>query len=291
MKRSFDLASALGPIVAVVLIVYGIVLNTDLITKETTVVMSNLINFVDVPSMIIVFGGTLGCLLFMFPMSQFAKIPKHLLIVFMPPKYVPERYIETLVELAKKAREKGLLSLEEDAAKVQDSFLKNGLQLLIDSVDSEKIKQQMEEWLDNLDERHAQERAIYDKGASLAPAFGMIGTLIGLINMLKTLEDVASVGPNMAVALVTTFYGSLLANVIFAPISNKLRTRNDEEFLCMRIVIEGLQAIQAGENPNLIQSRLINMLPAYKQKKLGSKAEKGGYPAEDRGTRGTTSSY
>ncbi len=274
MKRSFDIASAVGPILAIGLIVYGIVLNTDIVTKQTTVVIENLLNFRDVPSMIIVFGGTIGCLLFMFPISQFAKIPKHLMIIFLPPKYVPERYIQMLVDCAKKAREKGLLALESDAAEMKDTFMRNGLQMVVDSVDPEKLKQQMEEWLDNLDGRHAQERALYDKGAALGPAFGMIGTLIGLINMLKTLEDVSSVGPNMAVALVTTFYGSLLANVIFAPISNKLSVRNDEEYLCMRIVIEGLQAIQAGENPNMVQSRLINMLPAHKQKKFGNTAQR-----------------
>ncbi|WP_242964915.1 motility protein A [Scatolibacter rhodanostii] len=274
MKRSFDIASIIGFILAIGLVIFGIVFVVDSETNVGSIVTTNIGSFIDIPSVAIVFGGVLGCLLVMFPMSQFAKIPKHLRIIFMPTQYVPTKYIEVLVECARKAREKGLLALEEDANTQQDEFLRNSLQMVVDSHDPEKVKEEMESWLDSIDERHAQERSFYDKGAALGPAFGMIGTLIGLINMLKTLEDVSSVGPNMAVALVTTFYGSILANVIFAPISNKLRARNDEEYLCMRIICEGVQAIQAGENPNLVQSRLLHLLPAYKQKKYGGSTKR-----------------
>ena len=120
--------------------------------------------------------------------------------------------------------------------------------------------------MDYLDERHAQGRALYDKGASYAPAFGMIGTLIGLINLLKDLSDPSSLGPNMAVALITTFYGTILSNVIFTPISNKLQIRHDEEFLCKMIICEGVQGIQAGENPKFIEERLARLLPSGKYK-------------------------
>lgn len=267
MKRSTDIATFIGLILAFGFMVIGIITNTDPNTKATNLVAGNIWNFYDLTSIAIVVGGTFASLLVMFPIQQFIKIPKHLYIIFMPRKYVPTKYIDIIVECAKKARINGLLALEEDAAQMEDPFLKNSIQMVVDSVDPEKVKLQMESWLDNIDERHAQERAFYDKGASLAPAFGMIGTLIGLINMLKVLEDSTTIGPNMAIALVTTFYGSVLANIIFTPISNKLRVRHEEEYLCMRIICEGVEAIQAGENPKLIQDRLLHILPEYKKKK------------------------
>ena len=275
MKESIDFASIIGLIVALGMVVFGIVTNSDPTTGATTVTFASIKSFLHVPSALIVFGGTLGCLFLMFPLSQIAKVPKHLRIIFMPNQYVPAKYIDTLVECAKKARISGLLALEDDAAKMDDAFLKSSLQMVVDSVDPDEVKSQTEAWLDNIDERHAQERSFYDRGAALGPAFGMIGTLVGLINMLKTLEDVATVGPNMATALITTLYGSLLANVIFAPISNKLRVRHEEEFLCMRIVCEGVQAIQAGENPNLIRGRLLHLLPDYQKNKLEGTNKKG----------------
>ena len=158
---------------------------------------------------------------------------------------------------------------------MDDVFLKNSIQMIVDSVDPENVKVQMESWIDSVEERHLQECSFYEKGAALAPGFGMIGTLIGLINLMKKLDDIDSVGPNMAVALITTFYGSVMANVIFTPIANKLMVRHDEEYLCMRIISEGIQSIQAGENPNLIQERLLHMLPEYKQSKLRKKGLEG----------------
>ena len=144
-------------------------------------------------------------------------------VIFMPREYRIDEYIRILVDEATKARINGLLSLEADLEGMEDAFLKRSLQMLVDGVDASEVKTQLESALNNLDERHAQECALYDQGATLAPAFGMIGTLIGLINMLKNLTDVSTVGPNMSVALVTTFYGSLLANVFFAPRSEERR--------------------------------------------------------------------
>lgn len=273
MKRTVDLASIIGLLLAIGLVLLGVVTSTDAETREISVNFQNLISFFDVTSLLVVVGGTIGCLLLMFPLAQFTKIPKHLFIIFMPKQYKPEEYIDTLMELGKKSRTNGLLALEEDIVEMKDAFLKNTIQMVVDSVDPEKVKIQMEAWLDGVDERHAQERSFYDKGAALAPAFGMVGTLIGLINMLKNLSDIETVGPNMAVALITTLYGSLLANIFFMPISNKLAVRHEEEYLCMQIISEGVQAIQSGENPNLIQERLLQLLPEYKKNKLGNKGE------------------
>lgn len=276
MKRKIDLMSIIGIVLAFGLVLMGIVL-TKVSAEEGggyTINFVNLGSFFDLPSIAIVVGGTFAALMLAFPLEQVTRIPKHLRIIFMPQSFVPEEYIDILVECSKKARINGLLALEEDANTIEDSFLKNSLQMIVDSTDPEKVKIQMESSMMNMEERHIQERAFYDKGAAFAPAFGMIGTLIGLINMLKNLTDIATVGPNMAVALITTFYGSLLANVFFAPIANKLSVRHDEEYLCMQLVYEGVQAIQSGENPNLIEDRLIHILPEYRQKKLQDKGGK-----------------
>ncbi|MEG1165716.1 MAG: MotA/TolQ/ExbB proton channel family protein [Oscillospiraceae bacterium] len=275
MKRKIDIMSIAGLLFGIALVVMGIVLAQNSETKKYEIIFTNLKSFWDPPSVAIVIGGCAAALMLSFPMEVFARIPKHLRIIFSPQKFVPEDYIEIIVECAKKARINGLLALEEDTNTITDSFLKGSLQMIVDSIDPEKVKLQMEAQLDSVEERHTQERALYDKGAQLGPAFGMIGTLIGLINMLKNLTDIETVGPNMAVALVTTFYGSCLANIVFAPISSKLRVRHDEEFLCMLMVCEGVQAIQSGENPKLIEDKLLHLLPEYRQNK-GKKGKKGG---------------
>lgn len=285
LKRTADIMTITGLLMAFALMLIGIVLTKTTNEMNKTVYLVKMINlesFWDPTSLIIVVGGTVACLMISFPGRQLAKVPKHLQIIFSPRKYEPETYIDQLVEMAKTARVNGLLSLEEQAEQIDDAFMKNSVQMIVDSVDPEKVKTQMESWLEELDERHYQERVLYDKGAALGPAFGMIGTLIGLINMLKELQDIESVGPNMSVALITTLYGSMLANIIFAPISNKLAVRHDEEFLCKRIICEGVQAIQSGENPNLIRDRLMHMLPEYQQKKiLQRKSRKKGADSEE----------
>ena len=137
------------------------------------------------------------------------------------------------------------------------------MMLIVDAVDPEKVKTLLETELDYLDERHAQDRAFYDKAAAYAPAFGMIGTLMGLINLLQSLTDPDAIAPAMALALVTTFYGTILSNLIFMPISNKLRVRHEEEYLCKMIVVEGVQAIQAGDNPKFIEEKLTQLIPGF----------------------------
>ncbi|MBR2876270.1 MAG: MotA/TolQ/ExbB proton channel family protein [Clostridia bacterium] len=285
MKRKPDIMSIIGIILAFGLIVFGIMCTRDAETEKYVFVPEAIKHFFDLPSIIITLGGVIATLMFMFPASQFAKIPKHLLIVFSPKVYKPEVYIAKIVECAKKARANGLLALEEDTNEMTDNFMKNSFQMVVDSVDQEKVKEQMDCWLANLDDRHNADRAFYDKGAEMGPAFGMIGTLIGLVNMLQNMSDMDALGPNMAVALITAFYGSLVANALFVPISNKLRVRHEEEYLCMSIIAEGVQAIQAGENPKLVQERLIHMLPEYKQKKF-MPAEGGSDDGESGGKKG-----
>lgn len=272
--------STFGLILAVCVMFVGIILIQD--DGGFHIQLDRVILFGDVPSLFIVLGGTLASLMISFPLSQLKKIPKHLKIIFRPTQYDPQSYIERLVECAQKARVNGLLALEEELDGMEDTFMRSSLMMVVDSVDPEKVKDQLNAWMDNMEDRHASERAFYDKGAAYAPAFGMIGTLIGLIKMMDQMKDVDSIGPNMAVALVTTFYGSLLSNLVFMPISNKLRVRHEEEFLCKLIICEGVEAIQAGENPKFIQERLTNILPEYQQ----HKQEEGEEETGRRGRRG-----
>lgn len=253
-----DIMSVLGFILAVALVIFGMVFDRE----AMQVTFSNIRAFVDVSSLAITIGGTVGVMMLSFPGKSFKKIGKHLKIIFHTRKYEPRQSINQIVELAVEARMKGLLSLEDKLAEVDEPFLYNGLILVVDSVDSEKVRQVMETELEQLEERHALDRAFYERAAAYAPAFGMIGTLVGLILMLGNMQDVDVLAKGMATALITTLYGSLLANVICFPIASKLKARHDEEFLCKQLVMEGVLAIQEGENPKFIEEKLSKLLPA-----------------------------
>ncbi len=244
-----DFLSVLGWLGGIGVILFGIVFDAD-----TGLIWDNLKNFYDLPSIAVVLGGVLVALMVSFPFSIFKKIPRHLKIIFFPTKFVPQDYISQIVELATEARINGLLSLESKLqddgggkrGRGSDPFLRNSMMLIVDAVDPEKVKTLLETELDYLDERHAQDRAFYDKAAAYSPAYGMLGTLMGLINLLKSLDDPDAIAPAMALALVTTFYGTVLSNLIFMPISNKLRVRHEEEYLCKMIVVEKLTQLIPG---------------------------------------------
>lgn len=254
-----DIMSVLGWVLCIVLLLFGILFDSN----TMGLIFENLQNFIDIPSIAIVIGGVIAALMVSFPLKSFTKIPKHLKIVLFPTKYDPREYIAQIVELAKIARVSGLLALEGKLEETKDPFLKNSVMLVVDAVEPEKVKQLLATELDYLDERHAQDRAFYDKGSAYAPAFGMIGTLMGLINLLKQLDDPNAVAPAMAVALVTTFYGTILANVIFTPISNKLKIRHEEEYLCKLIIAEGVESIQAGDSPRFVEEKLTQLIPGF----------------------------
>ncbi len=229
--------------------------------------------FIDIPSVAITIGGTFAALMVAYPLSIFAKFPKYVAISMMPNKYDPADYIAQIVDFAKEARIKGLLSLEDKLAEASDPFLKSSLMLVVDSVEPEKVHDLLQAELDKLDERHGVGRAFMDSGGAFAPGFGMIGTLIGLINMLGSLDDPSTIGPAMAVALLTTLYGSMLANLVFSPIGNKLSIRHNEEYLCRELICVGVEAIQAGENPKFIEEKLSLLVVAKKKKVKAPKGE------------------
>lgn len=265
-----DILSIVGWILGVVFIIISILLGENPETGAKMLVPENLSGFFDAPSIMIVVGGTIAAVLVSNSLDAVKQIPKHLKIIFFPPKYNPVEYIEQITEFAREARSNGLLALEDKLNDTKEPFLKSSLLLVVDSMDPEKVCQLLESQLDALDERHSRAISFYMKASAFAPAFGMIGTLIGLINLLGNLSDQESLAKNMAVALITTFYGSLLANFILIPIGNKLKVRHDEEMLCKQIIAEGVKSIQDGDNPTFIQEKLTKLL----NEKMGDKIAK-----------------
>ncbi|WKY45508.1 MotA/TolQ/ExbB proton channel family protein [Eubacteriaceae bacterium ES2] len=240
-----------------------------------------LLNFWNPQSIFITIGGTFMVLLASFPFEFFTNIPKHLKMVFRKDKTDPQQYVEILVELSKEARRKGLLALEAKATEIEDEFLKECVLRIVDAIEPDKLRLWFDQKLELIEMRNEEERKVYDFGAALGPAFGMIGTLIGLINMLKSMNldgGAEKLGQDMSVALITTFYGSILANVIFSPISNKVAIAQERDILIKELIIEGVVSIKEGENPKYIEEKLMNFVDSSKQKKgedgEGKKAKK-----------------
>lgn len=249
----------IGVVLAIFFTLFGITVNiADGAVKFT---IDNLKNFFDLSSVLIVLGGTLAAVIACYP-KQILSAPKHFAVMMRSKKFDPQHYIEQLVELAQIARKSGLLALEEKANAQTDLFFKQAIMLLVDGNDPEGVRCILENEIEQTSDRHQKVISMYERGSSVAPAFGMIGTLIGLINMLKNLNsaDMSTLGPDMSVALVTTFYGSLLAHVFFTPIAENLTVRDEEEVLCRQMIVEGIMAIQAGENPKFLRERLMTFL-------------------------------
>lgn len=222
--------------------------------------------FIDPASILIVIGGTFASLIATTPLSQLKNLPKVFMIALLKSnRFKPEEMIDQITEFGKVARSSGLLALEEHANNQDDPFFKEALLLIVDAIDADKIRERLTAELDNLDARHSQGIGIFERGAALAPAMGMIGTLIGLVNMLNQMDfdssgGAASLASSMAIALITTFYGSVLANIVFTPIANQLKEIHASEMLCKEIIIEGILAVQAGENPKFIREKLLSFL-------------------------------
>lgn len=263
-----DITTIVGILAGAALIIYGIMGG------------GKVSDFYDLGSILITVGGTFATTFASFPMSTFAKIPKHFKIVIQGNKYKPQFYIDHIVELAQEARRKGILALEDKVKDIPDAFLVNSVMLIVDAIEPEKAREILESELNNLEARHGEAWRLYEKAAAYAPAFGMIGTLIGLVNMLKHLDldsegGAAALSGGMSTALITTFYGVILANMVFMPIANKLRIKHEEEMMSKEIVVEGVLAIQAGENPNHIRERLSSYLNSSKRGGESGNAESG----------------
>ncbi len=221
------------------------------------VLNGDLSDFFNIPSIFIVVGGTIASTMISFPMSELKKIGVLIKFAITKDKVDIQKDIDMIIKMANLARKEGLLALEDAVGDMEDPFMKNGILLILDGTDPELIKSVLETEMFFMEERHAGGRKIFEAMASFAPAYGMIGTLIGLINMLVNLNDSEALGPAMAIALVTTFYGVLLANFIFTPMANQLAHRSKHEQLQKEIIIEGVLSIQDGENPRVIKDKLM----------------------------------
>lgn len=221
---------------------------------------SNLASFLNVPSIGIVLGGTLAATAVHFPLKQVLSIIPLTLVAMRGRDGRARALIHDLVEFSKKARREGLLAMEQEAAEHPNEFLRKGIQLVVDGTEPELVRGIMEIDLAAHEERHAVGQEIMQSMGAYAPAFGMIGTLIGLIQMLSRLDDPDAVGPGMAVALITTLYGVILANLVFLPLAGKLRLRSMEERLEKELIVEGVLSIQAGENPRIVEEKLLAFL-------------------------------
>ena len=235
----------------------------------------NLMNFFDPASILITIGCTVVIIIASFPKDVLASIPKHLKIILNTKNFQPAKYIDELVELAQIARKNGLLALEDRANSQKDPFFKQAIMLIVDANDPDKVRGILENDIECMSARHEGAAGMYDKASSMAPAFGMVGTLVGLINMLKGMDmdtGASNLGSDMGTALITTLYGCILAHMIFSPIATLLRNRDEQEVLCKMIIIEGIMSIQSGENPKFLKERLMTYM-SQKQRLL---AENGG---------------
>lgn len=245
-----DLTTVIGTVLVLVLLLWSL-------TSGGT----PLSLFIDVPSLVMVAGGTIAVTMMSFRINDLKGLVSVLLRTYLFKLPSPGEEIERVISYANLARKEGLLALEAKLEEVDDKFFAKGVQLVIDGFGAETVRDIMDLELQWQNQRHAGGKKMLDAMGSMAPAFGMIGTLVGLVKMLANLSDPSSIGAGMAVALLTTFYGAVLANAIFIPLSGKLDIRAKEEMLLRELMIEGIVAIQSGEKPQLIKEKLKGFLP------------------------------
>ena len=219
--------------------------------------------FVNTPSLLVVLGGTVLVTMMKFSLGQFLGAASIAIKAFLHKPSNPEELIQESVELAKAARQGGLLALED--REIPDEFMKTGLGLLIDGHPAETVRAMLQKDLNQTLKRHADGQDIFKAIGDVGPAMGMIGTLIGLVQMLANMDDPKQIGPAMAVALLTTLYGAILANMFALPIADKLAVRSREETTSKSLIIDALLAIQGGQNPRIIASMLEAYLPRSKR--------------------------
>ncbi len=239
-----ELTAVLGLLTGIALLLWAIMTRGALTT------------FWDPSALLIVLGGTLAAVAVSHGKQRLRKIPGAVLRVFRQESVSPLQIRDHLVDLARKARREGLLALEDDLEELQDPFLRRAVQMLIDATPSEQLQQVLESEVRSSSEAESRSAAVFRTAGAISPAFGMIGTLIGLIEMLRDLDDPDGVGTGMAVALITTLYGTLFANLLFVPLANKLEEMRDDRVRIRQMIITGVLAIQEGQNPRFIASQI-----------------------------------
>ena len=244
-----DVATLIGFIAGVGLILWAIMSKSQLGV------------FADGASVAIVLGGAVAAALISFPLGNLLGLLRVVKNAFFVKPQNVSALIKDLVSYAEVARRDGILSLENVVSDVKDPFIVSGIQMAVDGTDPDLIQQILSNELEAIAARHEAGKALFDNLGKYAPAFGMIGTLIGLVVMLQNMDDPSGIGPAMAVALLTTLYGSLLANLVALPLADKLGKRSEDELLLKAIVIRGVMAIQSGDNPRVVEQKLKTFLP------------------------------
>ena len=254
-----DIATILGIVISFALMIWAILMGGPLSI------------FIDVPSIAIVFGGTAGVALINFPfgdvLGTILLIKKTVLIK----ESDTNKLIGEMMEFAAKARKGGILSLQDSIDSTEDKFMVKALQMAVDGHEPTDLKNMLITEIDNIAARHSNGADILNTMGAIAPAMGMVGTLIGLVQMLQNMSDPAAIGPAMAVALLTTFYGAVLANILFIPMAGKLKTRSKTEILQKTVITEGMESIFSGENPRIMEQKLHAFIPPKQRKSVFNK--------------------
>lgn len=243
-----DIATVLGIVSA-----FGLVLSAILMGGGLNL-------FINIPSLLIVVGGTLGTTMINYPLKEVLGVFNVVKNVFFTKVTSATHIIQQFGEFSNKARREGILALEGEIKNVEEEFLQKGIQLSIDGLEPASIREILETEISFIQDRHKLGAEIFTTMGTYAPALGMVGTLIGLVQMLQTMSDPSSIGPAMAVALLTTFYGAIMANIICLPIAGKLKTRSTEEVLVKEMMIEGVICLSNGENPRIVEQKLMAFL-------------------------------
>ena len=254
-----NLSTIIGVVGSIIMLVFSILSGGGTI-----------LSFMHIPSIILIIVCPYFLLFTFSTLRDILGIFGIMNMTFKVPSFNEQGIITKLMAMSEKARREGLLALEEELEDLDDEFMKKGMRLVVDGTDAEIIRNLMENELTQMQDRHISKLQILNMWASFAPAVGMMGTVIGLIGMLKNLEDKSALGPNMAIALITTFYGSLVANFVMIPISGKLKTYDSMETKVKEMQIEGVLSIQAGDNPRILAIKLLSYLTPPERKALES---------------------
>lgn len=264
-----DIASLVGLILGVAMFLVGVL--------SSGAGVAGLGSMWDTASFVITIGGSISSVITSHKLPDIITGLKGITLIFKNKTEDPAVVIQTIIDLSNIARKEGLLALEEAANGIEDQFMKKGVMLVVDGTDPELVRGILETDLNCIEDRHKKVIGFWEKWAEFGPAWGMIGTLIGLVLMLQDMADASSIGPKMAVALVTTLYGSLVANWLCNPVATKLKANNDVEIMMKNITVEGLLSIQAGENPRIIEEKLKSFLsPAAREASTGGDGLGGG---------------
>ncbi|MGL4774131.1 MAG: motility protein A [Clostridium sp.] len=261
MKKS-DALTSVGLVVGIAMMIWGMSSG------------SSLKLFWDLPSLVITVGGSLCGVLIVISQDDLKRMGKVLMQAFNGGAENGTELINKFAELSKKARREGLLSLEDEISQIEDQFMKKGLQMVVDGIEPETIKEILELEISEMEKRHSDGAKIFSTWGAYAPGFGMLGTLIGLIQMLANLTDATTIAQGMGKALITTFYGSLLANIFCNPVAANLTKKNEIEVMAREMMLEGILAIQSGVNPRIVEEKLMTYLnPTERLEYLNSNLE------------------